>query len=144
MTDKINSFIDLIIQAREEAIERGIQANSIVISDKLRYVKSFRLIDKFSDGGISMKTFKPMICGMEIDVKKLPANLDFVVYEADETFNEKLKAQIRKDTAKEILRELFDDAKEMAKDKNYDFAIAYIRMKTILRFKAKEYGVEVD
>lgn len=52
--------------------------------------------------------------------------------------------QIRKDTAKEILQELFDDAKEMAKDKNYDFAIAYIRMKTILRFKAKEYGVEVD
>ena len=53
------------------------------------------------------------------------------------------KEQIRKNTAKEILRELFDDAKEMAKDKNYDFAIAYIRMKTILRFKAKEYGVEV-
>lgn len=98
-----NGIIELILKAQQEAIERGIQANSIIIDEKLRYVKPFNLIDARPDGCRSIATFKPMIVGLEIDIKKLPDNIDFVVFQADKTYNDKLTEQIRKETLQDVL-----------------------------------------
>ena len=107
MKSKTENIIELIIKARNEAIERGIRANSIKINEKLCYVKPFNLKFANADGSTSIEMFKSMIIGLEIDVEHLPADMDFIVYEADKTYNQKLKEQIERETLEYWIRYLY-------------------------------------
>lgn len=91
----ITEYIDLILQAKEEALKRNIKANSIAINKNLVEVKETILPNAI---------LYPMICGLEIvTVNDLPDNYAFAVYESKKTREDVLTEEVRKETAKEIL-----------------------------------------
>lgn len=89
-----------VMAARKEALNRGIEANTIIINENLAFVKEFALKDPYF-GGISM--VPPMIMGMEICVQDMPDKQTFLMYKAAKTEREEAIEQIRRDTAKKIL-----------------------------------------
>lgn len=94
------NFITLLHKAKEEAIARGINANTIIIDEQLRYVKPF-VFAEFPPVVI----FPPMIMGMEIKVSKLPAGADLTIYENPRREQKKIIDGIQKRTAEKILNE---------------------------------------
>lgn len=101
-------FIEKIQQAQVEAIKKGIKANTVIINDKIGYVKSFLL------GRNSI--FPPMICGLEAEITdELPEYYDFLIYENPVTKMDRLISDIRKETAREILGTLYKECLEYGK-----------------------------
>lgn len=98
---------DKIKKAHEEAVKRGIEANTIMLGKNLAYVEGFELIEKrVFNQTISVP---PMILGMDILVRDLereyPKGTDFVITHRDSTEIDRIR-----DEAKE---ELINELKEM-------------------------------
>jgi hypothetical protein len=90
-------FIEKIQQAQVEAIKKGIKANTVLINDKIGYVKPFLL------GRNSI--FPPMICGLEVQITdELPECYDFLICENPVTERERLISDACKETARECLK----------------------------------------
>lgn len=82
-----DKFYALVAQAVDEAILREINANTIMINENLRYVKPFYLY-----GDICAGMVRPMIMGMGLEIKKLPKDIDFIVYEKENTPKSSIKS----------------------------------------------------
>ena len=87
---------------------------------------------------------------MQDYINRLKAENAILKKNADEAFQQGLNEmkelvapEIRKDTAKEILQDLYNHAKQGAHDKNNDFAFACDQIKTKILAEANKYGVEV-
>lgn len=64
-----------------------------------------------------------------------------------ENYIQRLKAeneQIRKETAGEILQDLYDTLNEDTKSDLFDLAFAATNIRTAIFLKANKYGIEVD
>ena len=108
------SILKAIIDARQVAIERGIEANTVVINKRLRYVKPFALVDKQLN---LITTFPPMIMGMEVRFAPLPRGYEFIVCHADVTERARMEAKIKASAVKEFAEKL----KEIIADNAYKF-----------------------
>lgn len=108
------SILKAIMDARQAAIERGIEANTIVINKRLRYVKPFALVDKQLN---LITTFPPMIMGMEVRFAPLPRGCEFIVCHADVTERARMEAKIKASAVKEFAEKL----KEIIADNAYKF-----------------------
>ncbi|MCX4384291.1 MAG: hypothetical protein OSJ39_00660 [Clostridia bacterium] len=91
------SFISAIRNAQTEAWKRQIEANTIVIDNRFRYVKPFVLLSSWSN-----IYFPPMIMGMEIKFADLPNNAAFLICKLDETENERKVKEIKAQAVKEF------------------------------------------
>lgn len=85
-------LIELIEKARNEAILRGIKANTIIIDEHLRYIKPFCL-GEYPPSYFGM--FPPMIMGMEIQIEPLPEGIDFVICQKARTEREKIISSVQ-------------------------------------------------
>lgn len=104
------NFITVLHKAKEEAITRGINANTIIIDDKLRYVKPFCFAE-FPP----VTLFPPMIMGMELRMAKLPCEADFVIYNNPRREQEKIIKSYQKlavEKFAEKLKDIISDNKE--------------------------------
>lgn len=75
--------------------------------------------------------------GMEMDVGQLPKGIDFAVYQADKTYNDMLKEQIKKETLQYWIRYLYGLWTTFGRS-NPEFMLEN------LKFIAKEYGFELE
>lgn len=99
MESKTMDIIEMITKARVEAIKRGIQANSIIIGEHLRYIKPFAFIPQYG----SVVLFPPMIMGMEIKFSnQLPNGADFAIFESEVTEREQIIMKAKAEAAKEF------------------------------------------
>lgn len=127
----ITEYIDLILQAKEEAFKKNIKANSIAINKNLVYVKETILH--------ANAILSPMICGLEIvTVNDLPDNYAFAVYKSKRTREDILTEKVRKETAREILKMLIGH--EM-RDKGAH--MAWVIVKQDVAFIAEKYGIDL-
>lgn len=94
-------FASMVTKAQEEAVKRLIEANTIVIDNRFRYVKPFAMAQ--AHGAIC---FPPMIMGMELKFANLPNNADFLLFEADKTEYERKVQEIREQAIKEFAEKL--------------------------------------
>lgn len=90
-------FISIVTKAQEEAEKRLIEANTIVIDNRFRYIKPFAMPQEQS-----AICFPPMIMGMELKFAELPNNADFVLFKADKTEYERKVQEIRWQAVKEF------------------------------------------
>lgn len=128
----ITEYIDLILQAKEEAFKKNILANSIAINKNLVEVKETILPNAI---------LSPMICGLEIvTVNDLPDNYAFAVYESKRTREDILTEKVRKETAREILLLLGKGFDETTK-KNFKDLQWYEQFCRELKFR---YGVDLE
>lgn len=106
----VGAYYDNIKKAHEEAIKRGIEANTIILGKNLAYVEGFELIEKHMDVFNQTISISPMILGMDILVRNLereyPKGTDFVITHRDSTEIDRIRNE-----AKE---ELINELKEMA------------------------------
>lgn len=128
-------FIQAINEAKKEAFKQAIMANAIFINKNFMATKPI-MISLFRD----VQIVKPMILGLKADITdELPDDVAFVITAVDE---EKLmtehERQIRKDTAKDVLQELYDIAK--AAELHNTTNVTLYDIKVI----AKKYDIEVD
>ena len=121
-----DEFVKAVLQAKKEAYKEKIQANAIVINTNLVKIPSI-----FSHDGV----LPPMICGLEIHVTEdeLPDNYSFAIMQGS-TERERLVAEARKETAKEILQTI-KKAKENGQIYYND---------AFMNTAQKAYGVEVE
>ncbi len=98
-----NAMIRAIMEARAAAIERGIEANTIVINKRLCYVKPFACADRVLN---DVRQFPPMIMGMEIRFSRLPRRCSFIVCHADVTERARMETQIRMRAVREFAARL--------------------------------------
>lgn len=97
----IEDMILLIRQAESEALKNNIRANTVILNNK-----KFGKIKPFYT---AQGALPPMICGLEINLSnELPEGYDFLIYESPVTERERLISDIRKATAREILKILHD------------------------------------
>lgn len=74
----MENLLEQINEARLEALRKGIEANTLLINERLGYCKTMYF--KFSRGGNSFMTLPPMVLGLEIRrVDFLPDNVVFAV-----------------------------------------------------------------
>ena len=98
----MEEFIELINEAKKEAIKNNIMANVIIINENLVKTDAFCFpVDN------SIEYLPPMICGLEVKLTKneLPDNVAFAITNGY-TEREKLIDQVREDTKREILEDL--------------------------------------
>ncbi len=103
------SIVSIIQRAKEEAFKRSIEANTIIISKELCYIKP----DFYN-------RIPPMIMGMEAKVSdKLPNDAAFIIFKADITERDRLVAEARRQAVKEFANYLCDYAMA-CKESGYD------------------------
>lgn len=99
-------LIDRIKRAHDEAIRRGIEANTIMIDNKLAYVKGFEFTEPSMGGFKHVSQYPPMILGMDILVcdleREFPKGTDFVITHRDSTEIDR----IRNEAKEELINEL--------------------------------------
>lgn len=98
----LNELIELINEAKKEAIKNNIKANMIIINENLIKTDAF-----YIKVGNSVTDFPPMICGLEVKLTndELPDNMAFAITYGY-TEREKLVNQVREDIKREILIDL--------------------------------------
>lgn len=82
MNEKKNLMTELveqIINADNEAIKKGIQANAVILNKDYDYVKGFGVLLEGLPSYV-----KPMICGKHIFIGVLPKDYTFALTEIDE------------------------------------------------------------
>lgn len=97
---KYETIEECVQAAREEAFNRGIEANTIIINKNLAFVKEFFLKDPYFR---SVSKLPPMIMGLEVQFADMPEKRSFLLFEAAETEREKETKAIERATAKKIL-----------------------------------------
>lgn len=78
----MKNIIEHILEAREEAIRKGIEANTILINDKVAYCNGLYLKDDVSSNPVGVC---PQIFGLKIEYtsKKLPLNANFCLFKRE-------------------------------------------------------------
>ena len=79
----IASLVDAIKEANNEAVKRGIEANTIIINERLAYMSGFPYLSKSNVGLDCILEVPPMIFGMEAYIapeKDLPDGVGFEVF----------------------------------------------------------------
>ena len=105
-------IINKIAEARKLAFQEGIRANTVLINEKYAKVNAFMYL-----GDI----FPAMICGLEAyKTDELPDGYAFAVLEAPQTAREYYEVQIRNKISKDLLRELYEKIKDLAKEYGVD------------------------
>ncbi len=110
----IQYFVSMVAKAQEEAIKRLIEANTIVIDSRLRYVKPF--VAALEQSAIC---FPPMIMGMELKFADLPNNADFLLFKADKTAYERMVQDIKKQAVKEFAEKFREQLEQYRLDNEY-------------------------
>lgn len=110
------NLIELISQAQEEAIARGIKANTIIINKHLGYIKPFCFGNYHS---LSVGIFPPMIMGMEIKSATLPEETDFLICQRKMTDREEIITSAQRQALTEFAEYLSDYARQV-KENGYD------------------------
>lgn len=98
----MEEFIELINEAKKEAIKNSIKANVIIINENLVKTDAFCFpVDN------SIEYLPPMICGLEVKLTndELPDNMAFAITNGY-TEREKLIEKVEKDTKKKIFIDL--------------------------------------
>ena len=92
---------EMVMDAYNEAVKRGIKANTIIINKNLVEVKPFTVND-----GFGFSELPPMICGMQafFTDKELPDDYAFSVLEAKCTEREFLIQQTRENSVREFAK----------------------------------------
>ena len=98
-----STFIEAIREARNEAIKRGIEANTIIINDRLAYVQGF----DFCESGMfpTINHFPPMILGMEAYIApptEMPSGAGFIVTHKDATAIDAIRREAKDELIKEL------------------------------------------
>lgn len=102
----IETHYDKIKKAHEEAVKRGIEANTIMLGKNLAYVGGFELIEKHM--GVFNQTISvpPMILGMDILVRDLerqyPKGTDFVITHRASTEIDRIRDEAKEELIKEL------------------------------------------
>lgn len=99
----IQDFVKTVTEAKEKAIERGIDANTILLNERLRYVPPLMFKDSVLH---SYQEFPPMILGLELRFIKLPDGYDFALYHAEVPERERRIAQIQAQAVREFAEKL--------------------------------------
>lgn len=131
-----------VMAAREEAFNRGIEANTIVINKNLAFVKEFLFKDPYF-GVVTM--IPPMIMGMEIFVEDMPDKKSFLMFKATKTERDRAIEQIQQETAKAILQEIYKKCDDLVADYSTE-SIDFVdfAQDTLLTELCNKYGVRVD
>jgi hypothetical protein len=100
------SLSDMVKRAHEEAIKRGIEANTIMIDNKLAYVKGFDFMETCRGGFHYVRQYPPMILGMDVFTcdlsREFPSGTGFVGTHRDTTTIDR----IREEATDELIKEL--------------------------------------
>lgn len=105
-------IIKKIAEARKLAVQEGIKANTVLINEKYAKVNSFPYL-----GDI----FPSMICGLEAyPTDELPDGYAFAVLQTPQTARERYEVQIRNKISKDLLQELYEKIKDLAKECGVD------------------------
>ena len=100
------SLIDMIKRAHEEAIKRGIEANTIMIDNKLAYVKGFEFMETHRGGFHHVSQYPLMILGMEVFTgdlsREFPPGTGFVVTHRDTTTIDRIREEAKDELIKEL------------------------------------------
>ena len=100
------SLTDMIKRAHEEAVKRGIEANTIMIDNKLAYVKGFEFLETCRGGFRYVDQYPPMILGMEVfscDLsREFPPGTGFVVTHRDTTTIDRIREEAKDELIKEL------------------------------------------
>lgn len=91
------SIFDAVKEAHDEALKRGIEANTIRISKRLAYMPGFHTVFN-SFFGIEVAEMPPMIFGMEAYIasdKELPEGVGFEIYHSEYTAVDRIKEEAR-------------------------------------------------
>lgn len=102
----IGTHYDKIKKAHEEAVKRGIEANTIMIEKNIAYVEGFELIEKHMGVFNQTISISPMILGMDILVRDLereyPKGTDFVITHRDSTEIDRIRNEAKEELIKEL------------------------------------------
>lgn len=100
------SLADMIKRAHEEAVKRGIEANTIMIDNKLAYVKGFEFMEECRGGFHYVSQYPPMILGMEVIAcdlsREFPSGTGFVVTHRDTTTIDRIREEAKDELIKEL------------------------------------------
>lgn len=96
--DIVTKFYSMVAKARNEAVKRGIKANSIVINKNMVFVPG------------DYELYPTMVCGLDVYVTKdeLPDGYAFAVAESqrEKTNADRIRAMNDEELAKECVRQL--------------------------------------
>lgn len=102
----VEAHYDKIKKAHEEAVKRGIEANTIMLEKNLAYVEGFEFIEKDRGSFNRMISVPPMILGMDILVRDLereyPKGTDFVITHRDNTEIDRIRNEAKEELIKEL------------------------------------------
>lgn len=118
-----------IADAYNKALLQKIEANTIIINEKYAKVKNTVCPGPF--GG--EWNIPPMLCGLRVKFDDLPEQFAFALTKFPINTEQELKEEVRKQTAKEILKELL-------------FSVENCKKKDILWYIesiSKRYGIEL-
>lgn len=97
---------DKIKKAHEEAVKRGIEANTIMLGKNLAYVEGFEIMETNRGGFNHISKYSPMILGMDILVgdleRKFPKGTDFVITHRDSTEVDRIRNEAKDELIKEL------------------------------------------
>lgn len=123
-----------IAEAYNEALKNEIEANTVQINNK--YAKTNRLI--FPGPANGCWDLPPMFCGLRVAFSDLPEKFAFVLTKTPIKTADELKEEVRKETAKDILRMLIGH--EMRDNGAH---MAWVIVKQDVAFIAEKYGIEL-
>lgn len=96
------TLLDLVREAHIKAMQEGIQANTVLLSEHFAKVNGFPFVS-----GNTFIDIPPMICGLEVRVtNELPEKYDFAVVEAPMTERERLIRETEERVKDEIATKL--------------------------------------
>lgn len=109
MSKPFDEFVKQIIEAKDIAFRKHIDANAIIINDNFLDVPKWQAYLRGACGQTYCVDCPEMICGLEAIHTKvaLPDNVLFAVCKAQETYRNRIRREVRWETAREILDMLY-------------------------------------
>jgi len=101
---EVDTWINRINEARDEAIKHGIQANTVLLSKRLAYMAGFLFKENSMYGDVSYTTeVPPMILGLEATIEKfMPDGVEFIVMHKPKSSLDR----IREDAQRELIERM--------------------------------------
>jgi len=96
---EVDTWINRINEARDKAIEHGIQANAVLLSERLAYMAGFIFKEPSMFGTVTYNSeVPPMILGLEASVEKfMPDGVEFIVTHKPKTHLDKIREDAQRD-----------------------------------------------
>ncbi len=112
---EVDTWINRINEARDEAIKHGIHANAVLLSERLAYMAGFLFKEPSMSGAVSYTTeVPPMILGLEANVEKfMPDGVEFIVMHKPKSQLDRIREEAQRELIERMKTMSFSEITEL-------------------------------